>query len=210
MQLILALLMLVLLLGSCAEKDNAGPPETVPSDASTDAPDAGPGETAWPPIECAGLSSPFLEEGCLTKIHEVCRSHQDKLGCVGQGKVDAAGTYFVFCNWVPVVKFVDDVNCEVASSTWRCEAHIDLSLDICADPCEASPEQHFAWKAIASEREMIKMCGIPLGPWATVGAGWFHAASCLPGRLVTPPNPPLCNCIPQACEVTRGLMADQF
>lgn len=206
-QLILALLTLGILLGSCTEKDNVAHP--VP-DAAMHTPDAGPSAPFWPPTECEGLASPVGSEACLGGIRDVCRSHQDKQGCVRQGRV-LAGDFPVSCNWVPLVTFTDDMNCVVQSSSWRCEGHIDLLLDACSDPCEVSPELHYAWKAIPSKREMIKMCGVPVGPWLFNGMGPMYAASCLPGREgVVPPNPPLCDCIPQACEVTRGMMADQF
>jgi hypothetical protein len=199
-----ALLMIGIFLGACAKENESPAP-----DAAHDTPDATAGEPSWPPKECAGLATPYTSESCLAKIRDVCRSHQDKQGCVSQGKVDAAGGFIVFCNWVPVVTFTDDVSCIVESSRWRCEGHLDL-LDPCSDPCEVNPELYYAWKAIPSEREMIKMCSVPIGPWLFGGMGPMYGASCLPGRQVEPPNPPLCDCIPQACEVTRGLMADQF
>jgi len=197
--------MLGVLLGSCAEEDAPSV-----SDAALEGPDAGPSVPPWPPTECEGLVTPFRGEACLRNIRDICRSHQDKQGCVGQGKVDAAGGFVVFCNWVPVVKFTDDESCIVESSSWRCEGHLD-SIDACADPCEVSPELHYAWKALFRDRELIKMCGVPVGPWFANFMGPMNGASCAPpGRVTVPPNPPLCDCIPQACEVTRGLMAEQL
>jgi len=151
-QLILAFLMLGILLGSCAEEADLSVPDGAPG-----ASDGAPSTPPWPPTECAGLVTPFRGEACLQNIRDICRSHQDKQGCVRQGKVDAGGGFIVFCNWVPVVQFTDDVSCIVESSSWRCEGHLDLSLDVCADPCEVSPELHYAWKAMFREREMINV-----------------------------------------------------
>ena len=94
------------------------------------------GESAsWPPSECDGLDSPFLGEACLEQLKAVCRSHENKDACVGQGRAgigDVEGldekAYYVYCGWVPVVTFADATTCSVESAAWRCEAHIELSL----------------------------------------------------------------------------------
>jgi hypothetical protein len=173
--------------------------------------DAG-GAEQWPPASCDTPDSPFFHEECVEQIQTVCRSQETEEDCLGKGSVAIGQTeppdFTVNCNWVPVVTFVDDTSCVVESTSWRCEGHVEQNLDVCADPCESGPELHYAWKAIASEREMIKMCGVPLGRWSVIGSTPGHVSSCLPGVSVTPPNPPLCDCAPAACDETRGVFAD--
>ena len=185
-----------------------GSPSVAPSQAG-DAGGATPiGEdaasTAWPPQACDGLASPFVSDTCLAQIRDVCRSHDSESACVGQGRagigyLEEVGEYGfnVFCGWVPVVTFTDSSSCAVQSTSHRCEAHLERGLLACNDPCEGSPELHWAWKAIPSERELVKICGIPLGPWAVSGASTQYVSACLDG--VTPPAPELCNCAQPAC-----------
>ena len=165
--------------------------------------DAGP---TWPPAECDGLATPFLGEDCLGRFHEICRSHDNQEACIADGRARVGDGYVVYCNWVPLVVFSDESTCEVASTGWRCEAHIELNLLPCLDPCEVSPSLHSAWKAIPSEHELIKMCGVPLGPWLTVESTSLYARSCHDNT--TPPAPAICDCTPAACEVTRGAWAE--
>lgn len=155
--------------------------------------------------------SPFLNETCLAQMRDVCRSHGTESACLDQGRagigyLEELGQYgfYVFCGWVPVVTFTDSSGCVVESTTHRCEAHLERDLLACNDPCEAAPELHWAWKSIASELELIKICGIPLGPWATSGSSTQYVSTCIAGGTPTPPE--LCNCTQAACAATTSGM----
>src|SRR5690606_11661115 len=71
----------------------------------------------------------------------------------------------------------------------------------CPNLCEVEPDLWSAWSAIPAERELLKMCGSPVGPWLVRGEArekWgTYIFTCLDNG--TPPPPALCDCTPTAC-----------
>jgi len=162
------------------------------------------GAGAWPPIpeECTGLATAYLAEDCLKVLHAACRAQTTEQSCAAQGKA-IVGDYEMSCTWVPVVTYQNGENCSVESVTYRCEAWMNpeqLGLP-CPDPCELEPDLWSAWHSIAGERELLKICGHPVGPWLVTGQArekWEgYSSTCLDN--VTPPPPALCDCTPTAC-----------
>lgn len=163
----------------------------------------------WPPAECNGLSSPFLDESCLGALRATCLAHTSEQSCLADGPARIGGLpedptiggYNIYCGWAPVVTFSTGGRCQVESVKWRCEARLDQLL-ACRDPCIDPPELYYAWNAIPSDRELMKICGGPLGEWSAVGAEPGHVGTCMDN--VAPPAPELCDCTTSACEALSG------
>jgi hypothetical protein len=161
---------------------------------------------AWPPIpeECVGLATAFTGQDCAEVLHQTCRSKTTEEECLGQGKA-LVGSYEMSCHWTQVVTFEDDDSCTVASVSYRCDAWMDPAqlLLYCPDPCEAEGDLSSSWRTIQSERELLKICGGPFGPWAgPEDDDWDgYIGVCVDN--VSPPAPALCDCTAAACAATE-------
>lgn len=147
----------------------------------------------------------YVAEDCLQALHVACRAQTTLQDCAAQGKA-MVGDYEMSCTWVPVVTYQENAgdSCTIESVSYRCEAWMNpeqLGLP-CPDPCEVEPELSSAWTAIPVERELLKICGPPVGPWmlrGEAGEEWDgYVFKCMDN--VTPPPPALCDCTATACQ----------
>lgn len=150
------------------------------------------------PADCSAEESPFLREACLDALSTRCREYDAENSCVAANPLsfDNDG-YVVRCRWAKVVTFSESSgsSCDVVTTAGRCEATVDTP---CSDGC-AGDFFLTDLKAFPMLREIVQVCGGPLGAWAAVGveAGGGYVG-CAPDTI--PPAPPLCECATVACE----------
>lgn len=149
------------------------------------------------PADCSAEESPFLRGVCLDALRDRCRENEAESSCAAADplKFDNNG-YVIRCRWAKVVTFTesDGVSCEVTGTEGRCEATVDT---VCSDGCAGDYFQTNL-RASPMQREIVQVCGGPLGAWSAVGAEPGEYFACAPNTL--PPPPALCDCAPIACE----------
>jgi hypothetical protein len=142
-------------------------------------------DDTWPPQACDLDVSPFLDAECLGALRLGCNAHGTEGACTG---AEAAGFdgYTIRCGWAQVVTFSDATTCDVASTSFRCEAYIDQE---CFAVCSA----------ITSQLEIVQLCGGPIGPGNAVDSDDDVVGTCAPNTQ--PAAPALCDCAPASCDV---------